>query len=110
MRPLAAVAFVALVGSITGLARADDVDSVSALALFRGGKILADNGNYPAACPKFEASYRLVKKLGTLLNLADCYERTGRTASAWVLFAEGKAIAEKTAQADRVAFAAEHEA
>jgi hypothetical protein len=61
-------------------------DQPIALALFEEGKQLATSGDFTAACPKFEAAARLTHWLGVELNLADCYEHLGRTASAWILF------------------------
>src|SRR5450432_3403221 len=62
-------------------ARADD--SAAAQALFDQGKKAMAALNYAEACPKLEESYRLQEALGTLLNLADCYQRQGKLASAW---------------------------
>jgi hypothetical protein len=73
-------------------------DEAIALALFNEGKAFAAAGDIERACPKFEAADRLTGWLGVELNLADCYERTGRTASAWVLFR--KAADKATATGD----------
>ena len=57
--------------------------SAAAEALFNQGRDLMGTGKYDEACRKFEASQQLEPALGTMLNLAECYEKTGRTASAW---------------------------
>ena len=62
-------------------ARADKV--ADAEALFDAARDLAKSGNYQEACPKFEASHELDEQLGTLINIADCYEHTGQIATAW---------------------------
>ena len=62
---------------------------------------------YADACPKLAESERLAPSGGTLLNLAECYEHTGQTASSWVAWkdaaaranAAGKTQVEKTALA-----------
>jgi serine/threonine-protein kinase len=67
------------------LARAD--------SLFNAGKALLDSGQYVDACAKFAESKRLAPGLGVTLYLADCYERIGRTASAWTEFLSAEGLA-----------------
>jgi hypothetical protein len=67
------------------LARAD--------ALFNAAKALLDGGQYADACAKFAESKRLAPGLGVTLYLADCYERIGRTASAWTEFRSAEGLA-----------------
>jgi hypothetical protein len=98
----------ATVGAHIPSARAQGGDTASALTLFEEGRKLAAEGRLAEACPKLQASYNLVQKLGTLLNLADCFERTGRTASAWAHFTEAQTMAERTGQEERAEFARAH--
>jgi hypothetical protein len=58
-------------------------DPVAADALYQAGKQLVTEKKYAEACGKFDASYKLDPTLGTLLNLADCYEKAGRIATSW---------------------------
>jgi hypothetical protein len=89
-------------------ARAED-NSAALEALFAEGKRLMNEGKYAEACPKLLASYRLdEKRAGTLLNLADCYEKNGQLASAWARFVEARTLAARNNQVERVAFATEH--
>jgi hypothetical protein len=67
----------------------------AANALFDEGKRLIATGDIDHACAKFEASMQLVDQLGVRLNLADCHERQGRTATAWAEFSEAASQAGK---------------
>ncbi len=60
-----------------------------------------DQGDYTAACAKFEQSLALESGLGTQFNLADCWEHIGRTASAQALFVGAAASAKAAGQTER---------
>src|SRR5450432_1599182 len=75
--------------------------SVAAQALFDDAKRLVQEGDAASACPKFEESERLEPGIGTKLNLADCYERVGRNASAWVLYLEVEDDTKHNGQVER---------
>lgn len=70
-------------------------DPAAAEALFQAGRGLMDKKNYDEACPKFEASYNLDPAVGTKLNLAECLEKQGKLAKAWVSWGEGRDQAKK---------------
>jgi hypothetical protein len=72
----------------TAPALAQPHDRAAGEALFQAARDLMDKGQYDAACKKFEASQRADPAMGTILNLANCYEKLGRTASAWERFEE----------------------
>jgi hypothetical protein len=91
---------------LSPLARAQDTEA-TATALFDSGRKLMAQHQYADACPKLAQSERLAPSGGTLINLAECYEHTGKTASAWAAWndaaaranAAGKGSAEKNALA-----------
>ncbi len=75
--------------------------AAAAESLFQEARKLIDAKRYAEACPKLAASHKLAPAVGTLLNLADCYERNGQLASAWVRFHEAIALAQRLGRADR---------
>jgi hypothetical protein len=76
-------------------------DSAAARALFTEARSLMDDERYEQACPKLEESLRLDHGMGTQFNLAHCWEKMGRTASAWALFLDVAAAARAGNQPQR---------
>jgi hypothetical protein len=76
-------------------------DKAAAQALFEQARGLLREGRAKEACPKLEESQQLDPGVGTLLHLGECYERLGRTASAWVTFLEAASTAQTSRQPDR---------
>jgi len=70
-------------------------------ALFTEGKQLYTEGRYSEACEKLAQSHKADPAGGTVLLLAMCYEKEGRSASAWVKYAEALAIARRDGRTDR---------
>jgi hypothetical protein len=80
-------------------------DRTLAQSLFEQGRRLMDTGHYAEACPKLADSQRLDPGGGTLLNLALCYDKLGRLATAYTDYndALGQAVADH--RKDREQFA-----
>jgi hypothetical protein len=72
----------------------------AATSLFDEGRKLMKQHHYAEACPKLAESQRLAPSGGTLLNLAECYEHTGQTASAWVAWKDAAARANAAGKGD----------
>jgi serine/threonine-protein kinase len=91
-----------------GFAQSTAAQKATAEAFFDDGLRAMKSGNFNEACTKLEASQRLEPAVGTLLYLGECYEKRGRTASAWVTFREAEALARANGQAPRAEMARAH--
>ena len=91
-------------------ALAQSGDSAMAQSLFDQAKALMAKGHASDACPKLEESQRLEPRSGTLINLASCYEQTGRLASAWSKYIEAATSAKAATNAEREMVARERAA
>ncbi|MCC6521308.1 MAG: hypothetical protein IT373_01480, partial [Polyangiaceae bacterium] len=65
-----------------------DEAQASSDALFEEAGKLMKTGDDAKACPLLEEAARLAPGIGILFRLAECYEHTGRTASAWTRYGE----------------------
>jgi hypothetical protein len=80
-------------------------DKAVAESLYQAGIKLMDEGKFDQACPKFVESQRLDAASGTQIALAKCFDKAGKTASAWALYRDvafafkkaGNAAGEKAA-------------
>ena len=80
-------------------ARAGD-GAAAAQTLFEEARALIAAGNYAAGCAKLEGSQALDPGPGTQYNLALCYEKSGRTASAWATYLESASAYQATNRPD----------
>ncbi len=97
---------VVLATSVSSSAFADA--KAAAEALFVEGRQLLAQGKYAEACPKLEASNRLDPAVGTLLNLAMCYEKAGKTASAWATYVQAMTTYPQQPNDFRLDYAKQH--
>ena len=82
-------------------------DKVAAESAFRAAKELDKAGKLAEACPLYEVSFRADPQLGALLNLANCHEQTGRTATAWVEYRDAIELATRNGDR-RVEYSKQH--
>lgn len=80
-------------------------DQATAEALFTEGRRLFAEGNYAAACTKLEESNKADPALGTQLSLAMCYEKLGKTASAWATYMQVANASNSSGRNDRAQLA-----
>lgn len=78
-----------------------NADKAAAQSLLEEARRLVDQRHYATACVKLERSHALDPAPTTLLTLADCYEKIGRTASAWSTFRETAAAARRMSDPER---------
>ena len=102
------IVYITLSTGIGAGAIVDGWTKARAEALFQDAKALMAKGDYANACPKLARSHSLDPAVGTLLNLALCYEHAGKSASAWASYKQAAAAAHNAGQTDRERFAREH--
>jgi hypothetical protein len=105
---LGAGSFLFVSVAVVSTARAEtpaSPDIARAEELFQSGRQLMREGRFVEACPKLAESQQLDPAPGTRLNLADCWERAGRTASARREFLEVAQSAEMLGEKERAAIA-----
>lgn len=76
--------------------------------LFYEGTALMEKGSVAEACKKFEQSLVLLRRGGTLLNLALCREALGEVTIALTLFEDARDFAERDGRTDRREVAEQH--
>src|SRR5262245_45768909 len=94
-----------LLATLPAFAEESASDKAAADALFNEGRKLMTAGSIDEACPKFAESHRRSPRAGTLLNLATCHEKQGKTASAWAEYNEVAALAKRDKRKDREEYA-----
>ena len=102
---IAILAGVMLLGGSSIAAAQSPEDRAVAQTLLDDGQRLMAEKKYEQACKKFEASLDLFPGLGTRGKLAQCYQKVGRTASAWAAFRHVAALAKKQNDQSRYAAA-----
>lgn len=107
LRTAMVAALVASVVFACPAAAQDGAKKAAADALFAEGRALVTQGKYAEACEKFAESERFEAAVGTSLNLGECHERLGRTASAYGAFGEAKRLAALRGDTEREAHAKE---
>jgi hypothetical protein len=85
---------------VASVARAED--PAGAEVLFQEGRRLLADGQVGAACEKLKESFALDPMSGTMLNLAACYEKQGKTATAWARFRNAANLAKSQGKTDQV--------
>jgi len=94
--------------TLTSLPANAQSSAAAAESLYQDGQRLMTSGNVHDACIKFAQSQKLEPATGTLLNLASCHEKEGKTASAWAEYNEAVAGTVRAGQKDREAYARSH--
>lgn len=91
--------------SIRSAAAQTTEQRAAAQLLFEEGRKLHAAGKKEDACQKFQQSFDLDRAVGTQLNLARCYEETGKLASAWIHYNEAAGAARTAGQDKRAGHA-----
>jgi hypothetical protein len=82
-------------------------DATTAETLFQAGLEAMKKNDYAAACEAFDGSNKADASPGTQINLALCYEKQKKWASAWTWYRSAVGLAEQRGQAERAQLAKE---
>jgi hypothetical protein len=93
-------ALVALLWS-AGAAAQTNAEKAAAQTKFEEAKRLMDKHKYREACALFEESLRLDNAMAARFRLAECYEKAGMLASAWINYVDVADAAQATRMRDR---------
>jgi serine/threonine-protein kinase len=99
--PEVAIVLAALTLSGAAVAQPNKDAVAIADALFEEALALMEEGKHSEACPKLQESQRLDPGLETLFKLSECYEHTGRTATAWSGYRDVAATADAAGESAR---------
>lgn len=75
-------------------------DPITAESLSQAASELARKGDHRQACAYYQKSVRLDPSTRRYLKVAECQEKAGMTASAWLTFAEARDRAEERGEKD----------
>ena len=81
-------------------ATAHATDDAQAETLHAEAGALLDQGKLDEACPRFDDAYRASLRVAHLIDAADCYERAGKTGSAWERFRAASGASERYGEDD----------
>ncbi|MFO0619097.1 MAG: hypothetical protein U0414_41290 [Polyangiaceae bacterium] len=88
-----------LTASFARAAHADETDTrAQGTALFDEGRKLMEAKDYEHACPKLAAADKLIQGIGTAVNLGECYEQSGKLASAVIHYQAANGRARKAGE------------
>lgn len=85
----------------TASAQTSPTDKALAESLFDRGLEQMRLGKDEEACQSLERSQAIEPGVGTMLYLAECYEKLGRSASAWAMYREAASLAQEQGQSER---------
>src|SRR3954464_13366254 len=91
----------ALLGWAGSASAQSAADKAAAEGLFDQGRQAMQASDFAKACGLLERSQHIDPAVGTLLYLAECYEKSGRTASAWATFREAASSAAARGETER---------
>lgn len=100
---MSALVVLLLAAPLSAQAVTSATEKAAAEALFDEALERLKQQQYEQACALLERSQRIDPAVGTLLYLAECYERTQRLASAWATFREAASLADASNQPERAA-------